>query len=66
MNQQLKQYEEVEAPGTEVVGAVHYCIYLEYFACEMRPSGSPQPFVYLFLAAEYKMRIRETYNNNFY
>ena len=32
--------------GTDVEGAVHYCIYLVYFACELRPSGSPQPFVY--------------------
>ena len=32
--------------GAEVVGAVHYCIYLVYLACELRPSGSPQPFVY--------------------
>ena len=31
---------------TDVVGALHYCIYLVYFACELRPSGSPQPFVY--------------------
>ena len=32
--------------GTDVVGAVHYCIYLVYFACKLRPPGSPQPFVY--------------------
>ena len=24
----------MEAPGTEVVGAIHYCIYLVYFALE--------------------------------
>ena len=32
--------------GTDVVDAFHYYIYLVYFACELRPSGSPQPFVY--------------------
>ena len=37
--------EEVEAPDTDV-GAVYYCIYLVYFACELRPSGSPKPIVY--------------------
>ena len=48
LNQQLKQHEEAETPGTAVVGAVHYCIYLVYFACELRPFGSLQPFVYWF------------------
>ena len=50
----MKQHEEVEAPGTDVVGAIHYCIYLVYFACELRPSGSPQSFVYIFMCDIYK------------
>ena len=41
----IETTEEVEAPGTDVVGAVHYCIYIVYFACELRPSGSPQPLL---------------------
>ena len=30
-------YSGTEVVGTEVVGVVHYCIYLVYFACELRP-----------------------------
>ena len=28
INAMLEQHEEVEPPSTDVVGAVHYCIYL--------------------------------------
>ena len=49
-------YSIIFYSGTNVVGAVHYCIYLVYFACELRPSGSPQPvriLLYFFLAYVY-------------
>ena len=37
----------MEALGTDVVGAVHYCIYLAYFACEHRYSQNMLLYLYV-------------------